>query len=363
MEQRNTERSMRQYFGCANTGDGFFSLFGEIFSPEKLSRIYILKGGPGCGKSTLLEGIADEAGKRGYATECYRCSSDPSSFDGVVIPALSVGVFDGTAPHAAEPALPAVCESIVNLAEGFDRKEAAGYAGQIKELYNGKKDAYAKAYAYLSACREASRILSGCASECLLAEKLEGAVGRMLSRLPIKGEGKVQRVFTDCIGTKGEQHLFTFEDMAENHIFVRDCGETAPLFFDVLLRYLSSSGADFTQSLSVLDPGKTVGIYLPSCDTAFTLYDDTYALLLERKQKSYKIVNMARFCDAEKQRAMRSFTRYALRCRNDLLAGAKRELEKAGKLHAETEALYHCFCDYGVVTRLGEELKKEIFEQ
>ena len=43
---------MEKYFAAANTESGFFSLFDEVFSPEHLRRIYILKGGPGTGKST-----------------------------------------------------------------------------------------------------------------------------------------------------------------------------------------------------------------------------------------------------------------------------------------------------------------------
>ena len=42
-----------KYFAAANTYKGFISYFDTVFDPEKVSRLYVLKGGPGTGKTAL----------------------------------------------------------------------------------------------------------------------------------------------------------------------------------------------------------------------------------------------------------------------------------------------------------------------
>ena len=56
----------KKYFAAANTEKGFCSLFGEIFAPEELSWLYIIKGGPGTGKSTFMRGVGEAARERGF---------------------------------------------------------------------------------------------------------------------------------------------------------------------------------------------------------------------------------------------------------------------------------------------------------
>ena len=64
---------------------------------------YFLKGSPGNGKSTLLKKLVTAATERGVAAEVYHCSFDPQSLDMVILPALSLAVFDATAPHEVYP--------------------------------------------------------------------------------------------------------------------------------------------------------------------------------------------------------------------------------------------------------------------
>ena len=55
-----------RYFAAANSGDGFFSLFSEVFDRKKLDKIYILRGGPGTGKSTLMKKIGRRGEDEGF---------------------------------------------------------------------------------------------------------------------------------------------------------------------------------------------------------------------------------------------------------------------------------------------------------
>lgn len=91
------------YFLGANSFGGFASLYEDLTASPDVSRLYILKGGAGCGKSSFMKRIADAAAERGLSVERVLCSGDPSSLDGVFIPALRLAYVDGTAPHAAVP--------------------------------------------------------------------------------------------------------------------------------------------------------------------------------------------------------------------------------------------------------------------
>ena len=111
---------MIKYFLGANTHGGFFSLFDELYFPLFDGRLYVIKGGPGTGKSSVMKKVASEAEKRGFEVERIYCSSDPSSLDGVIIPALKTAVADGTSPHVIEPKYPGAVEQIVNLGDCWD---------------------------------------------------------------------------------------------------------------------------------------------------------------------------------------------------------------------------------------------------
>ncbi|RBW68003.1 PRK06851 family protein [Bacillus taeanensis] len=68
-----------------------------------LSKRYFIKGRPGSGKSTMLKKIAKAAQNKGFNAEVYHCGFDPNSLDMVILPELSVAIFDSTAPHEYFP--------------------------------------------------------------------------------------------------------------------------------------------------------------------------------------------------------------------------------------------------------------------
>ena len=104
-----------RYFAASNSSDGFKSCFSEIFEGADL--LYVIKGGPGTGKSWFMKKCALEAERKGVEVEYYYCSSDPASLDGVLMKhgERTVGIIDGTPPHAWEPVHPGVTEELVNL--------------------------------------------------------------------------------------------------------------------------------------------------------------------------------------------------------------------------------------------------------
>ena len=81
------------FFAGANSGGGFRNLFTELIDPEIFRDFIILKGGPGVGKNTFMREIGISMEQAGYDVEYLRCSGDPDSLDGVIIPALRCGGF------------------------------------------------------------------------------------------------------------------------------------------------------------------------------------------------------------------------------------------------------------------------------
>ena len=82
----------------ANSGGGFYSLYGQLLN-ARFDDLLIIKGGPGCGKSSFMRTVAEKFTEKEYKVIYVNCSGDPDSLDGVLLPELRVGLVDGTAPH------------------------------------------------------------------------------------------------------------------------------------------------------------------------------------------------------------------------------------------------------------------------
>ncbi|MBR2485711.1 MAG: hypothetical protein IKB54_05120, partial [Clostridia bacterium] len=138
---------MDRYYLGSNTYKGFYGLYEEAIAP--LDRVLLLKGGPGTGKSSLMKKVMKEGLNRGYNVECWHCSGDPNSLDGVLIKELGAAVIDATAPHAVEPKIPVAKEVIINLLDCVRRDKIKGYRSHLEKLANDKKECFVRAYEHL----------------------------------------------------------------------------------------------------------------------------------------------------------------------------------------------------------------------
>ena len=142
------------FFPGANTGSGFVSKFCGIIPPdEKLHYTYVLKGGPGVGKNTLMKTIADRARKKNMTVEEFRCASDPKSLDAIRISEIRTVILDGTAPHSIDPAVPGICDEVIDLGHFKNKSEFAKRKHELDALFSENKKCYKKAYALLGAAR------------------------------------------------------------------------------------------------------------------------------------------------------------------------------------------------------------------
>jgi hypothetical protein len=136
---------IKNYFAGGNTARGFHSLYESNL--QGLERLFILKGGPGTGKSSLMKKIGKQWVERGFDIEFLHCSSDNDSIDGVLIPALKVGIVDGTAPHIIEPKAPGAVEEYINLGTAWDTKSLKHQKNRIQNLTIQITRAFQNAYA------------------------------------------------------------------------------------------------------------------------------------------------------------------------------------------------------------------------
>lgn len=136
---------IKNYFAGGNTARGFHSLYESNL--EGLDRLFILKGGPGTGKSSLMKKIGKEWNEKGFDIEYLHCSSDNQSIDGVILPALKIGIVDGTSPHVIEPKAPGAVEEYVNLGEAWDSQALRQHKQAIQSLNTAISESFQKAYA------------------------------------------------------------------------------------------------------------------------------------------------------------------------------------------------------------------------
>lgn len=159
---RNLFDSSPSYFGAANSYYGFKSNFKAIFSPEKYTRIYVIKGGPGTGKSTLMKKLGSSMVNKGIDLKKIYCSSDPDSLDGIILEhnSCKVAMVDGTAPHVVEAEYPGCVEYIVNLFDSLNFDSLNESRKDIFNLTKQKKKMYNEAYKALSICGDIYRIIT-----------------------------------------------------------------------------------------------------------------------------------------------------------------------------------------------------------
>ena len=144
---------MVEFFAGVNTEKGFVNYLSHYLRPKNY--VYIIKGTAGGGKSTLMKRIGEHYSALGEDVTYIRCSSDPSSLDGVLLNTRSIAIADGTAPHVLEPEYTAAREKIIDLGRYTDVKKLDKEA--VITYTKKKKECYSRACRYLRAASECEK--------------------------------------------------------------------------------------------------------------------------------------------------------------------------------------------------------------
>lgn len=347
---------MEKYFAAANTEAGFFSLYDEVFSPERFRRIYILKGGPGTGKSTLMRDIGWNAEKLGYDVEYIACSSDTHSLDGILIPSLSVAVLDGTAPHMTDPVYPGVSERLINLEEAFDYKSLEKKRKDIMTLIHNKKEAYRTAYRFLGAAGSLERERDSMVSSMFLREKAESAVKRLMDSFRDTQKGEQKQRYISAVSCSGIQTLDTLRNRAKKIYAVTGKYGSGYSFMNILFDAVYAQKLASTVCPTPLIRTHKEAIFLEGEDVLFILSEEKEA------KNADKIINTMRFVRKEALSERKRLLRFSEKCETSVLDGALIALSEAGEFHRKVEKIYSSCVDFVKIDAIKSKMMSEIFE-
>lgn len=246
------------YFLGANTPQGFFSVYDDLFDPATDKALYILKGGPGCGKSSFMRKIAAAAMQRGLDVEFFPCSGDPDSLDAIYLPACRTAYVDGTAPHVIEPKFPAAAEQYINLGQFYNADALQTCKAEIMAANAAYKEVYVSAYQLLAAAGSVyDRIRQTKPDDALLAsisKRSRGIISRELRR-PVEEPGRLRRCFLSAVTCKGSVSLLDETAAAYDRIYLLDNATgLAPYMLKTLDAAAESQGYGRIQCLDPLAP-------------------------------------------------------------------------------------------------------------
>jgi len=255
------------YFAGGNTARGFYSCFESIVPKANQKRMYYIKGGPGVGKSTLMKRFAEAARKKGLEVEYFHCSSDPDSLDGAALPALGVGIMDGTAPHVYDPVVPGARDTLLSLGDFLDERALSPHAGEIADIQRQISARFARCYRYLTASEQVMCAAPLAKENPLKARRL---AEELAQRLPLRGGGgSVRRLFASAFTPKGRLNL-TDLTAFERRVAI-DCpfGAHATGLLQRITDEALARGLHVIQLLDPLIPERIAHVAIPAHGLAF----------------------------------------------------------------------------------------------
>lgn len=344
--------AQQRYFAAISSGSGFINRFSDYFDPDKLDRLYIIKGGPGTGKSTVMKRVAEAAEKKGFEVIRCLCSSDPGSLDGILVPKLSFGMTDGTAPHAADPRYPGAVDVILDLYPFFDVEKLRREKEELVRLY-------ALSAAFRKSCGRCRRFAALALSEelavtgsCLNTEKLGAAADRCAAGIRGRRGGAYLRQIS-AFSTVGEITLDTYGAICREKVAVCDEHGSAFIFMNELKKRLTAAGTEFYYSVNTLLPQNCEAIFVPEDGRYFHI---TGKAAENGAADGGKRVNMKRFVISGKVREARTRLRTCEKAVRALNAEALRLNGEAGVIHGMIEEIYKNAVDFDGVSGLTDDL-------
>ena len=338
-EQRKKGESRGPYFAATNSGKGFVSFFDSVFEKPTVRKRYIIKGGPGTGKSSFMRQVADYAINHGSRVEHYRCSSDPDSLDGILIDG-QIALLDGTAPHSEDTKLPGTRDEILNLGAFWDGEALEASYDRIRLLDGKKREAYRKAYRFLSACMEVEEVNRSLLSTCIREEKMRRAVHRLCDGLPKGTEYSVETCLTDSIGMKGAVHFDSLEREATTLYQIEESFGSASFYLAFLAEEAKRKQCNIRVSYDPICPDRLRALLF--CDFGICFVARESGNVSEKGER----VNMKRFLDMNAFSHVRHELRANRKLKEALLASATDALQEAGDYHFALEQIYVSCMDF-----------------
>lgn len=346
-----------QFFLGANSAEGFSSLYDQWVDQRSIQAFYVIKGGAGCGKSTLMGQVARHMEAEGYDVEYIRCSGDPDSLDGILIPKKGAALADGTAPHGMDPAFTGATGHYIDLGEGYDRKALFLLREEIIQGALAYQACYPQAYRCIRGAEESwRRGRQPLHTETTLAKTEKRAAG-ILSRERKgrrTGMGRVSRRFLGGVTCQGRLLLEdTVEVLCERGYELRDeCGLADPLLRRLEAGFLEG-GYDVIACADPVNPNRLAHLLIPERSLAFVSSP-------VRAGERYKTIRTESLVEKAVWQEGRSFLRLSNRVAEELLAEGIEHLARAKAFHDDLEALYHPHVDFTRAKEMAARTAEEI---
>ena len=347
---RDKNKADAVYFAATNSGQGFLNYFPQIFGGDE--RIYILKGGPGTGKSYFLRQIQKACLEKGLDCESYLCSSDPDSLDGIRIPALSISVFDGTSPHAADAKLPGARENIVNLGCFWDEEKLRQKKEEIEERALKKAQSYQKGLCSLELACHCMRYRAKILNDYLKEENIERAALRFLKRAAT-AKGKATPLPMHTYGMKGERFLNTLQDTAEQVYVLPHFYAVEYLYLQKVLELARTLDREVIYCPHPIDPAYPEALYFPGSGVLLTVW----------QYENAKKVGVRRFLDGSVLSEKGELLRYLAKTVSVLTEQALTEFSKMKEHHFALEEIYEAAMDFGAKEEYTNRFLKALFDK
>lgn len=341
------------YFAALNTARGFITYYPTLFAPY---RKIVLKDGPGCGKSTLMNKIADHAAEHRLTVKRFYCSSDTDSLDAILLPALSVVVLDGTAPHTVEPYAPGACDRLLDLTVFWDNPALREHQAEISLLNAAIGRKYTRAYALMKSVMSIEEAILAEASLLFDKERAHSLLERLLQRHHVKGRtagnapcGEICP--TAAFGSKGHVALDTLEKKADIKLHIRDRHVFSVFFFHSLQTLLEEKKIPYLLSPRPIDE-QIESLYLP---------DSRLLITCRATEEADGTINLDRMLFGKGQGASKG-QKALLRQLPPLFQAIEKELAEAGHLHGELEKYYIAATDYEALNAFTERFVPALLE-
>ena len=347
----------RRSFAAANSRMGFVSYYGDLFADGRTDRLYIIKGGPGTGKSHFMKWVARYARERGYAVSEYLCSSDPSSLDGILLTRAgrpTVGLIDGTPPHAREPVLPGAREELVNLGAFWDPAALAGKRDAVAALGREKATAYARAYACLRAAGEMDTLQDSLTEPWVDGDRLNGLANRLLKG-QTAGDFEAVPALRRAISMKGKHTLHSYESAAATLLIPTEGYGMGYRLTRALLAHSETAGHRVYVSYDPLSPHRIDGLLYPETGLCVLVGD-----AFPPEGTPARALSLRRYADTEGMRRVRGELRHAAKLKEALTAAALRHLSAAATAHFELERIYAATMDFAAKEAFTEGFCREV---
>ncbi len=343
-------REAMHFFAGGNTEKGFFTCFTNILREPEQKRMFYIKGGPGVGKSSLMKRVGAAMEAAGHAVEYYHCSSDPDCLDGVSVPALSMAMMDGTAPHVYDPVIPGARDTLLSLGDFLDEEAMRPHMPKIRELQTEISARFTRTYRYLAAAGQVYRAATHGEEK---AERVATLCQELTEKyLPLRGgRGTLRTLYGTAYTPKG--FLSLLSTLPGDTTLTIECpfGQHA----DGLLRALGESalsrGLHVVALLNPLDPSQWSHLAIPAHGLLFTTQEKPESPTVEAS----RFMELKEITDKEQ-----SFDKNAYEL---FIQRAVEQLKAAKDLHDELEAYYVSNMDFleweGVLRKVTEEFLEE----